>query len=140
MNQGTILEPMTALALWTLGVLTLIPVARFRAGRAGLVRTSDFRFGESANVPPHVSIPNRNLMNLLELPVLFYALCLALYATHLADHTALVLAWGYVVLRMMHSLIHLSYNRVVHRLSVFAVSNLVLTAMWLRFLWVLPST
>jgi hypothetical protein len=41
----------------------------------------DFKFGESARVPGNVSVPNRNLMNLLELPVLFYVACLTLYVT-----------------------------------------------------------
>ena len=39
----------------------------------------DFRYGESARVPGEVSIPNRNYMNLLELPVLFYAICVINY-------------------------------------------------------------
>lgn len=139
MQQAAILLPMTALALWTLTVLLLIPYRRVRAGRAGLVRTSDFKFGESANVPPEVSIPNRNLMNLLELPVLFYAACLTLFVTRTVDQAALVMAWAYLALRVVHSVIHLSYNRVLHRLAVFALSNFVLTTIWLRILLKLPA-
>ena len=43
---------------------------------------------------------------------------------------AVALAWAYVALRIVHSAIHLSYNRVVHRLAVFALSNAVLGMLW----------
>ena len=72
-EKMSILFPMLALASLTFAVLLLIPVRRFRAGFAGQIVADDFRYGESARVPPEVALPNRNLMNLLELPVLFYA-------------------------------------------------------------------
>jgi hypothetical protein len=72
-------------------------------------------------------------MNLLELPMLFYVLCLSLYVTERADSTACTLAWCYVGLRIVHSIIHNTYNKVVHRLIAFALSNFVLAASWIRF-------
>ena len=44
--------------------------------------------------------------------------------------TAIALAWAFVVLRIAHSLIHLSYNRVVHRLAAFTASNVALATLW----------
>ena len=76
MNQANILYPMTGLAALTFIVLLLIPYARFRAGGSGRVAIDDFKFGESGDVPSDVSVPNRNLMSLLEMPVLFYVACL----------------------------------------------------------------
>ncbi len=90
----------------------------------------DFKFGESKSVPSDVSIPNRNYMNLLEVPVLFYVVCLLLYAIAGSSSVAVVLAWSYVVLRVVHSSIHLTYNNVIHRLTAFGVSNGVLVALW----------
>ena len=69
-----ILLPMGTLALLTFTVLIFIPIRRFRAAFAGKVDAGDFRYGESARVPGEVSIPNRNYMNLLELPGLFYVI------------------------------------------------------------------
>ena len=69
-------------------------------------------------------------MNLLELPMLFYVVCIVLYVTAGASTTAIALAWAYVLLRVVHSLIHLSYNRVVHRLAAFAASNVALVMLW----------
>jgi hypothetical protein len=132
MNQANILYPMVALAALTFIVLLLIPYKRFRAGRSRQVVIDDFKFGESRNVPPDVSIPNRNLMNLLEMPVLFYVACLTLYVTKNVDTLLLSLAWLYVTLRACHSLVHLTYNKVFHRLIVYAASNVVLAIMWIR--------
>ena len=124
---------MVALAGLTFVVLLLIPIARFRAAWRGQVSAADFRYGESPNVPGQVSLPNRNLINLLELPVLFYVVCLAFYVTGKLDAAALYLAWAYVGLRAAHSVIHLTYNNVFHRLSAFAASNVVLVALWIHW-------
>jgi hypothetical protein len=128
-----ILYPMIALAGLTFVVLLLIPFARFRAAGRGQVTARDFKYGESGNVPGEVGIPNRNLMNLLELPVLFYVVCLAFYVTATVDARAVYLAWGYVALRAAHSLVHLTYNNVFHRLVAYAASTVVLVSLWIRW-------
>ena len=133
MDQQLIFAPMGVLAFMTLGVLTFVPFRRFAAGRAGQVTADDFKFGESARVPGEVSIPNRNVMNLLELPLLFYVACLMYYVAGKVDGVVLAVAWTYVALRIVHSLIHLTYNKVMHRLIPYAVSNLVLLAFWALF-------
>jgi hypothetical protein len=125
---------MTAMGALTFLVLLRIPYVRLRAAFAGRVRAEDFKLGESSGVPPDVSLPNRNYMNLLELPTLFYAVCLALLVLGKVASIDYTLAWVYVGLRGMHSLIHLTYNHVIHRLLVFASSNVVLSVLWLR-LW-----
>src|ERR1041385_4209592 len=116
MPHELILLPMGALALLTFLVLLLIPIRRFRAAFAGRVGAADFRYGESARVPGEVSIPNRNYMNLLELPMLFYVVCVLNYVTSpTVSAGTLALAWTYVAFRALHSLIHLTYNNVMHR-------------------------
>lgn len=133
MPQEMIFAPMGAMALLTFIVLGFIPARRFRAAFAGRVKADDFKFGESATVPGDVSIPNRNYMNLLELPTLFYVAGLMYYVAGRLDQAALVVAWVYVALRAIHSAIHLSYNNVIHRLAAFALSNFVLLAFWVLF-------
>lgn len=130
MNNVSILHPVFALAAWTGVVLLLVPVARIRAAIRGRVMADDFKFGESRSVPSDVSIPNRNYMNLLEVPVLFYVACLLLYAIAGSSPFAVVLAWSYVALRVVHSAIHLTYNNVIHRLIAFGASNAVLVGLW----------
>ena len=134
MSQNLILFPVIALAIWTQLMLLFIPIRRFGAARKRLVTAEDFRYGESERVPPEVSIANRHLMNLLEMPLLFYVGCLCFYATQQASALAVGLAWGYVALRLVHSVIHLGYNKVEHRLIAYALSNVVLTTLWIVLL------
>jgi hypothetical protein len=133
MSQESIFLPVLALAALTFFVLLFIPLRRFRASFAGQVTPGDFALGESANVPGHVALANRNYMNLLELPLLFYVVCLALYLTGQVDGLAVNLAWAYVVIRALHSSVHLTVNHVIARLSLFAISNFVLIALWVVF-------
>jgi len=93
------------------------------------VQARDFVLGESADVPADVALPNRIFMNLVEVPVLFYALVGIAFATHQVDAISVGMAWLYVALRLIHSLIYFTYNHVVHRFAVFATSNLVVLAM-----------
>ncbi|NJM48470.1 MAG: hypothetical protein HC860_21745 [Alkalinema sp. RU_4_3] len=130
MNNIAILYPVFALALWTSLVQVQIPIARFRSASKREVTAEDFTYGESSSVPKPVSIPNRNYMNLLEMPVLFYVVCLLIYVTDSTSQTIVTIAWVYVALRVLHSIIHLSYNHVIHRLIAFAASNLILIALW----------
>jgi len=133
MPQASIFAPMGTLALLTFTVLILIPIRRFRAGALGQATAEDFKFGESASVLGHVSIPNRNYMNLLELPMLFYVSSVMFFVTGKVDTIVLTMSWVYVGLRSIHSLIHLTYNKVRHRLIPFAMSNVVLAAYWVLF-------
>ncbi|MCA8902144.1 MAG: MAPEG family protein [Hyphomonas sp.] len=133
MSAEPILAPMGMLAALTFFILGMVPFARFRAAGQGKVTAEDFRLGESARVPPGVSLPNRNFMNLLEVPVLFYVLCLMILFTGRLTDLLLGLAWAYVVLRALHSAVHVTVNHVMTRLTLFALSNLALMIMWLLF-------
>jgi hypothetical protein len=74
-----------------------------------------------------------NFRNLFEVPVLFYVLCVALAVTGGSTPGFVAVAWGYVGLRALHSLIHVTYNRVVHRFLVYVASTIVLFGMWIAF-------
>ena len=134
MRDESIFAPVSVLALWTGAVLLLTGVRRLRAVAAGRIRGDAFRLGESPEVPPEVVVTNRNYMNLLEMPVLFYVVCIALYVTHHVARAPLALAWIYVGLRLAHSLVHLTTNRIRRRLALFAASNFVLLSIWIWFI------
>ncbi|PJZ67668.1 hypothetical protein CH371_06605 [Leptospira wolffii] len=133
MQKELWLFPIGAMALLTFLVVLQIPIRRFYAGFYGKVTADDFKFGESKRVPPWVSIANRNYMNLLEIPMLFYLICILHFITGKGEPTELVWAWVYVILRFAHSTIHLTYNNVYHRLAAFAFSNFVLAGIWAYF-------
>lgn len=74
-----------------------------------------------------------NFRNLFEAPVLFYVLCIALAVNGGSTRGFVCAAWGYVALRALHSLIHVTYNRVVHRFLAYVASTLLLFGMWIAF-------
>ena len=123
--------PMFTLVCWTLIILLRIAFKRLLPIARGQLSTEDFRVGESSRVPQDIQLANRNLVNLLEVPVLFYLAVLLSISAPLSSPLLLPLAWLYVALRIAHSLIHISYNHVIHRLIAFASSNLVLLVLWI---------
>lgn len=71
-----------------------------------------------------------NFRNLFELPVLFYLALVVAALLGLASDGFLALAWTFVALRVLHSAIHCTYNRVMHRFVAYLAGSLVLWAMW----------
>lgn len=126
MTQTLVLYPMLTLVGWTMAMLMLVGQRRF----ASRLHPREFAVGESARVPPAVSLPNRNFMNLLEVPVLFYVVSLTFYVTGQATTVAVALAWAFVALRILHSVVHITYNNVLHRLGVFALANFTLLGLF----------
>jgi len=78
-----------------------------------------------------------NFRNLFEVPVLFFAVCGALAITDTVTPLQLVLAWLYVGLRVIHSFIHVTYNRVIHRFWVYVASTICVFLMWGLFAFAL---
>lgn len=130
-TPAALFAPVFALVAWTFCILLMIAFRRLKAGFEGRVSPREYALGESPKVPAHISLPNRNYMNLLELPLLFYVAMLLAHVTASGSPLLVTLAWAYVGLRVAHSLIHVSYNHVLHRFVAFASSNVVLLVIWL---------
>ncbi|MGN6423836.1 MAG: MAPEG family protein [Asticcacaulis sp.] len=131
----SILWPMAALALLTFVVLLIMPFLRVGDVAAGRAKAADFRYGESEDVPWRTRLFNRNYMNLLELPVLFYAACLIAFVTDDRDALPLGLAWAFVGFRVLHTLVHVSLNPILIRMALFAASAMTLLALWVAIFW-----
>lgn len=78
-----------------------------------------------------------NYSNLFESPVLFYTAILLTLMLMVQDSILVSLAWLYVASRYLHSFIHATYNRVMHRFSVFVFSSFILLAFWVRLGWII---
>jgi len=132
MSNDQLLYPMAALVLLTFCVAVVMLRRRIAAARNRQVKVNDFRiyqFGD--DVPETMITAARNFSNLFETPVLFYAVCLSAMVLGTTDLVMVVMAWAYVVIRYFHSYIHVTHNTVLVRMRVFAVSLLVLLAMWI---------
>jgi hypothetical protein len=126
MSNPAIFLPVAVLALWTVAILAL---HSFSHGR-GPTGDDTLRVGESAPAVADKTVANRNYMNLLELPVLFYVACIVLFVTGAASYAMIAAAWIFVALRVVHSVIHVTYNRVPHRSLVFAAGVVTVVVMW----------
>lgn len=131
----SILHAAAALALLTLFVYFLMTILGVIANSRGEL-SKEYSLTKTGSPPPaYVGNAGRNLANLLELPVLFYVLV----ALHLAADIEvwsfqLTLAWAFVGLRFLHTLIHITINVIGLRFLVHRISAVVLAAMWLHFL------
>ena len=77
--------------------------------------------------PAAVSNPSDNLKNLFEIPVLFYALALYLFARGQVDAVYVSTAWIFVVFRALHSAVHCTFNMVMLRFYLYLIATL---AVW----------
>lgn len=73
-----------------------------------------------------------NLKNLFEMPILFYVGMLLSMILMIQDPLLVQLAWGFVALRIVHSLVHCTYNRVMHRFVAYLASSVILMLIWAR--------
>ena len=83
--------------------------------------------------PPAVANPSDNLKNLFELPTIFYAVVLSLYATQQVDGVYVGAAWIYFGFRVLHSIVHCTFNFVPLRFWLYAISAVALWLMVFRF-------
>ena len=71
-----------------------------------------------------------NFRNLFELPVLFYVALVVAAVTGQVNATTIALAWAFVLLRIVHSTIHCTYNKVMHRFYAYVAGGMVLWLLW----------
>jgi hypothetical protein len=138
-----LLYPVFALVLLSFIVLTVLGVHRFRGIARRQFPRGYFRVLQrpaGAELPERAEAAARNLINLFELPVLFYALVPLLLLTGVQDDLTLALSYAFVGLRYLHSAIHLSVNKVTARFGAYLASSLVLLFLWVRFAVLILTT
>lgn len=135
-----IMTPMLALIVWTLVVLVWLYIRRIPAMRKAGIDPVKIKGSESyAALPPmnpKAVWVSDNYTHLHEQPTVYYALCLYTYLVGLADDLNTGLAWAYVGIRIVHSLIQVTSNYVPLRFAVFSLGSLILTILAVRnVLW-----
>lgn len=133
MDSNAILGPVATLALWSMIMwawmyATRIPaMQRAKIDAAKLVGTRGGDFEDA--LPPQVQWKAHNYNHLMEQPTVFYAVALALAVGGMGGGLDAQIAWAYVTLRIVHSLIQATVNRVMWRFAVFALASLALFAL-----------
>lgn len=139
MNQTAIFYPIAVMMLLVVIVTCLMLKERMVEMKTLKIHPNTVASSSQMSVVLKNTRAADNYKNLSEMPVLFYALCLALYATQSVSQGFLWAAWVYVALRVIHSITHISYNNLMHRFSVFSASMAVLVGMWAVFVWQLAG-
>jgi hypothetical protein len=117
---------------FTMILLTLVVWVYMYARRIPFIRRSGLRDdqltpAELARIsPPAVANPSDNLKNLFETPTIFYVLVLYLHVTQSVDTVYLAAAWVFVAFRVLHSAVHCTFNVILLRFSLYAISTLAL--------------
>ena len=128
-----ILQPVVALAIWTMVMwawmyATRIPaMSRAKVNPDQMVRDPDASLDRT--LPPQVQWKAHNYNHLHEQPTVFYAVAIVLAIIGQGDGMNALLAWIYVGLRVIHSLVQVTANKVLVRFVLFFLSSLVLIAL-----------
>ena len=128
MTHSPILAPVVALVAWTLIVMAWMLITRIPAmKKAGITLGTARRGGRGANLdgvlPDDVQWKSHNYNHLMEQPTIFYAIALTIALLDMGQGINLWLAWGYVGLRILHSIIQATVNVVLYRFTCFALSS-----------------
>ena len=126
--------PMAMMVLLTFIVGCLAVKSRFASVKSGVVKARYFKLMEGQEVPEIVTKTTRCFNNMFEIPVLFYVVCTLYISLGVESLVGVVCAWLFVVLRYGHAYIHLTYNHVIHRMSVFWCAFLCVMVLWVNLI------
>jgi hypothetical protein len=131
--NSPILAPAVVLVLWSLVMVAWLALTRLPAMRNARIDLTIIVGGRGADlegvIPDRVNWVSHNYTHLMEQPTIFYATVVILALAGAGDGLNLQLAWGYVILRILHSIVQITWNRVVVRFALFGLSTLLLLVM-----------
>ena len=129
MEYSPLIAPVVALIAWSLVIMGWMALTRLPAMKKAGIGLNR-RGGRGANLegvlPDEVNWKGHNYQHLMEQPTIFYAIVFALILLGMDQPINVWLAWGYVVLRILHSLVQATVNIVLYRFSLFLLSSLCL--------------
>jgi len=131
MHSSPLLGPVVALVAWSIVVMIWMAVARFgEFKRLGISRASIPNGARGSDLEgraePRAQWKAHNYMHLMEQPTIFYAIVFVLALMGMDQPINQYLAWGYVVFRILHSMIQCTSNIVRFRFPLFALASLCL--------------
>jgi len=136
MTGAEILKPVVALAIWTMVMLVWMYATRIPAITALKLEPDSLARDPSRTLddilPAPVQWKSHNFNHLHEAPTVFYAIAIVLAIVGAGDGLNATLGWAYVAVRVVHSLVQATVNKVMVRFMLFALSSLILAALITR--------
>lgn len=134
MAAEAIFFPAIAMFLLTMSVFLLMGYSRYRATATREMDARYYKLYNQGEETPRLRQISRHVHNHFEVPPLFYVVVIIFYVTGQVTPLAVGLAWAFVALRLVHTVVHLGGNVVTRRFMVFIASFSVLAVMWLYLL------
>lgn len=133
MQQGLLFFPCLALLLLTVTVMVAMLRGRRAAVQRGEISAAYFKtYDTGETLPRKARQADRCYHNLIESTPPFYFVCAAAMALGKVDMVVLALAWAYVAMRVLHSFVHLTSNKIGPRSMSFAVGCVLLLAIAIK--------
>jgi hypothetical protein len=132
MYHHGLIAPVIALVCWTLAVMIWLGYERVRNINRLKLSPDAGKFARDLNalMPDRAKQVSDNYMHLMEQPTLFYAVCFSLQFLGQGEHPVNIgFAWGYVSIRVLHTLVHSTFNDVRIRFFLFLLSNVFLVGL-----------
>ena len=130
MYEHGMITPVVALVIWSMIMLIWLYATRIPAMQKAKVRPGEATKAQMEALPGGAANVANNYNHLMEQPTLFYAICFSLQFLGQGDHPINIgLAWLYVVLRVVHSLVQATVNIIMIRWLIFMAASLVLGAL-----------
>jgi len=126
MHQISILLPVLTLAFWTFIIFAIMAPARFYFLRMKHPQTAAHTKNLKGLLPPWTERVSDNYNHLFEQPVVFYVIALSIVVINNIEPFMIQLAWTYVALRVLHSIVQITFNFVPLRFTLFVTSWLIL--------------
>ncbi|BBN83411.1 membrane protein [Pseudoalteromonas sp. A25] len=115
----------------TFSVMIVMGRRRFAAAREGSLQIHDFKTMQLNHAPEQVLLASRNFENQFEIPVLFYVVCLLAMHLNTTSWFFAICALLFVLSRVAHSVVHLTYNKVRARFRLFLLGCTFIVIQWL---------
>jgi len=133
-DSAVLLRPVVALNVWTLVMEGWMYATRLPAMSKYNVDTNPSKIKKDmeTKLPPSIAWVADNYNHLMEQPTQYYAVVLTLALLGANDKTNVRLAWTYVGIRMVHSLVQSTINKVMLRFGLFSSSSAVLAVLTAR--------
>jgi len=133
MENAAFLYPILALVGWTFVMWFWMYATRIPAIQAANIDAEELsRTGAPLVLPPDVARIADNYNHLHEQPTIFYALVLCAASLGAVDGVQVALAWGFVAIRVIHSLVQAISNPILVRFGIFSLGSMVLLVLFFR--------
>lgn len=132
MYEHGMIAPVVALAAWSLVMLLWLYATRIPAMSAAKIKPGSATKAQMEAMPAWATNPANNYNHLMEQPTIFYAICFALEFLDQAVDINIGLAWLYVTIRIVHSLVQATVNIILIRFLIFSAGSIVLIMLTLH--------